>query len=200
MGLAIRLLSALRTAGAFAVRRPKDAAIILLVLLSAFLAWRMKRTEARSRELVAKLEGLPPDTKQVVTVYRDRVRVVTRDGPTRIEYRNLYIPPEGKIDLVTKVDQPDRPPEVVVKDRGFTRRLGGGLIYSGEPLPWVDAKVLYGGKYSLVFGVSPRFGGVGISRHVDDLLPSFRNLEAFGMGGLEWSGKPRLGVGVRVNF
>ena len=199
MALAIRLLGALKAAALFAVRRPKDAAVILLALLLALTFWRFNRERGRAQELAAKIEGLPPDTKQVVTVYRDRIRVVTRDGPTRVEFRDRYLPPEGRVEVVTKVDQPEKPPEVVIKDRGFTSRLGGGIVYAGEVLPLLDLKVAFWRRYSLSVGITPRFGGLGISRHVDDIFP-FVNLEALGMAGLSWSGDPRLAIGLRVNF
>ena len=198
MALAIRLLDALKAAALFAIRRPKDAAVILLALLLALTFWRLKRERGRAQELAAKIEGLPPDTKQVVTIYRDRVVTKWRDL-TKIEYRDRYLPPEGKVEVVTKVDHPDRPPEVVVKDRGFTRRLGGGIVYAGEFLPLIDLKVGYWRRYSATVGITPRFGGLGVSRHIDDVTP-FGNLEFLGMGGVDWSGKPRLGLGFRINF
>lgn len=199
MGIAIRLLRATGQAASFAVRRPKEAAIILLAALLALTFWRLNRERGHARELATKLEGLPPNTKQVVTLYRDRVVTKWRDGPTRIEYRDRYLPPEGHVEVVTKVDQPDKPPEVVIKDRGFTRRLGGGVVYAGEPLPLIDLKWAYWRRYGLTVGLTPRFGGMGISRHIEDLTP-FGNLEFLGMAGAEWSGGLRLGIGIRTNF
>lgn len=199
MALAIRLLDAFKAAALFAVRRPKDAAIILLAALLTLTFWRFNRERGRAQELAAKIEGLPPDTKQVVTIYRDRVVTKLRDGPTKIEYRDRYLPPEGHVEIVTKVDQPEKSPEVVIKDRGFTRRLGGGVIYSGEPLPLIDLKLAYWRYYSATVGVTPRFGGIGLSRHIDDFTP-FRNLEIDGIAGLGWHGNLRLGLGLRTNF
>lgn len=199
MALAIRLLGAIKAAALFAVRRPKEAAIILLAALLALTFWRLEREKGHATELATKLEGLPPDTKQVVTIHRDRVITKWRDGPTKIEYRDRYLPPEGRVEIVTKVDQPDRPPEVVVKDRGLTRRLGGGIVYAGEALPLLDLKWAYWRRYSLTLGLTPRFGGVGVSRHLNDFIP-FDNLEVLGLLGLDWKGKTRLGVGARINF
>lgn len=161
--------------------------------------WRFNRERGRAQELAAKLDGLPPDTKQVVTIYRDRVVTKWRDGPTKIEYRDRYLPPEGKVEMVTKVDQPEKSPEAVINDRGFTMRLGGGIVYSGKPLPLIDLKWAYWRRYSLTLGLTPRFGGVGVSRHVDDFMP-FNNLEIVGLAGPDWAGKPRLGIGLRTNF
>lgn len=199
MGIAIRLLSAIGRAASFAIRRPKDAAILLLAALLVLTFWRLNRERGHARELAAKLEGLPPDTKQMVTIYRDRVVTKWRDGLTKIEYRDRYLPPEGHVEVVTKADLPEKPPEVVIKDRGFTRRLGGGIVYAGEPLPLLDLKWAYWRRYSVTLALTPRLGGVGLSRHIDDLTP-FSNLELLGIAGMNWQGKPRTGVGLRVNF
>lgn len=195
----IRILGGLRSTVGFAWRRPKDAAIILLVLLAGILAWRERRMSEIAAEQTAKLEGLRPDTKQVITLYRERVVTKWRDGPTRIEYRDRYLPPEGHVEVVTKIDQPDRTPEVVIKDRGFTRRLGGGIVYAGEPLPMLDLKWAYWRRYSLTLGLTPKFGGLGFSRHIDDFT-TFGNLELIGIAGIEWTGGRRLGMGIRTNF
>ncbi len=197
MGLAIRLLAAIKAAALCAVRRPKEAAILLLAALLALTLWRLTRERDRSCELTAKLEGLPLDTKQVVTVYRDRVVTKWREGTTKIEYR--YLPPEGKVEVVTKVDQPEKPPEVVIKDRGFTNRLGGGIVYVGKPLPLIDLKWAYWQRYSLSLGITPELGGLGISRHINDFTP-FENLEILSLGGLDWQGDFRFGLGMRINF
>lgn len=199
MGPAIRLLGAIKAAALFTVRRPKEAAIILLAALLALTFWRLDRERGHAQELAAKLEGLPPDTKQVVTMYRDRVVTKWRDGPTKIEYRDRYLPPEGHVEIVTKENQPEKAPEVVVKDRGFTSRLGGGVVYAGEFLPMVDIKWVYWRRYSATVGITSRFGGIGLSRHLDDFAP-FSNLEAIVMAGPSWRGSPMFAAGLRSNF
>jgi hypothetical protein len=197
MRLATRLLAGLKAAAAFALRRPKDALVIALAVVLAFLAWRLGVERRRSRELAAKLEGLPPGTQQLVTVYRDRVVTKWREGPSRIEYRERYLPPEGKLDLVIKDGKPEA--EVVIKDRGFTRRWGAGVVYAGEALPVIDLKWAYWRRYSLTMGLTPRFGGLGLSRHVDDFTP-LQNLEVLGIAGPSWRGDLRFGLGLRTNF
>lgn len=199
MGFLTRLGAAIKAAIIFALRRPKDAAIILLALLLAALFWRFNRERGRARELAAKIEGLPPNTKQVVTIYRDRVVMRWRDGPTKVEYRDRYLPSEGKVEVVTKEDEPQKPPEVIIKDRGLTAKLGGGVIYAGKPLPMIDLKWAYWRRYSLTAGLTPEYGGLGLSRHIDDFTP-FHNLEVVGMGGFGWHCERRLGLGVRLNF
>ncbi|MHB2025115.1 MAG: hypothetical protein ACYCPQ_00545 [Elusimicrobiota bacterium] len=194
-----RTFEAAKAAARWATQRPKDAIIIALLFLLAFLGWRLKHEKTKSQELAAKSQGLPPDTQQVTTIYRDRVVERWRDGPTKIEYRDRYLPPEGHIEVTTKTNTPEKSPQIVIKDHGFTHRLGGGILYSGKPLPMIDLKWAYWRRYSATIGITPEFGGLGISRHVDDFTP-FENLEIFGMAGPDWAGRPRLGIGLRTNF
>lgn len=199
MALAIRAWGVVKQAALFAVRRPKDAAIILLALLLTVLFWRIKHERMHAQELAAAIEGLPPNTKQVVTVYRDRVVTKWRDGPSKVQHVDRYLPPEGKVEIVTKEDEPQKPPKIIIKDRGLTARLGGGIVYAGKPLPMADLKWAYWRRYSLTLGVTPTFGGIGVSRHIDDISP-FQNLEVVGFGGPDWHGSPQLGLGIRTNF
>ena len=201
MALAIRLIQAVKAAVFFAARRPKDAVIILMALMLALMCWRFNREQSQAQKLATNVEGLPPNIRQVVTVYRDRVVTKWRNGQTKVEYRDRYLPPEGHVEVVTKENEPKKPPEVVLKDRGFTARLGGGIVYAGKPMPMLDLKWAYWRRYSLTVGVTPEFGGVGFSRHVDDAVPfGFGNLEILGMAGFDWHGGNRLGMGARVNF
>ena len=194
-----RLLSACKTAAAAIVRYPKDALIVALLLFAAYLGWRLKAERQERADLAATTQTLPPDTKQVVTVYRDRVVTRTQALPGKIEYRDRYFPPEGQLDIVTKDDQKPVTPEVAIKDHGFTLRLGGGYAYSERLLLQADAKVAYWGRYGLLIGVNREFSGLGAARRIDDLTP-FSNLEIFCMAGLSWHGTTRMGIGVRTSF
>lgn len=86
---------------------------------------------------------------------------------------------------------------MVIKDRGLTARLGGGLVYAGRPLPMGDLKWACFRRYSLTAGIPPEFGGLGLSRHIDDRTP-FQNLDVVGPGGVGWQGDRRFGAGLRV--
>lgn len=185
-----------RTLG-FVVRQPKDAAIIGLSLICIFLNWKIgseRREAERSREIAG---DLPADTKQIVTIYRDRVITKWRDGPQRVIYKERYLPPEGTVTLVTKKDS--ETPEVAVKDRGWTLRPGGGVLWSERLLPCADVKFAYWRRYGLTASLTPNFGGLGATRHLDDFLP-FRNLEFQIVTGPSWEGRLRLSLGIRTNF
>jgi len=195
----IRILSGLKSIAGFLVRYPKEAAIILLSLLLIFMNWRLKMEQRKSQDLGAKAATLPPGTKEVVTVYRDRVITQWRDSPTKVEYRDRYLPPEGHVELIAKENQPNQAPEVRITDHGFTFRPGGGMVYSERLLLEADAKFAYWRRYGVLIGITQDFGGLGLSRHVDDFLP-FHNLEVQGDAGLSWQGHLRLAIGLRTNF
>lgn len=196
----INFLVKAKAAAIALARRPKDALILILMVILAWLGWRLKSERKKSDELTAKIEGMPPGTQQVVEVSRDRVITRWREGPTKIEYRDRYLPPEGKVEVVARENpSPSDKPEVRIKDSGFTFRLGGGTIYSERLLLEADAKFAYWKRYSLLAGINSEFGGVGVARHIDDFTP-FHNLEFFGLGGLSWRGTFRVGIGIRSNF
>jgi hypothetical protein len=194
-----KVLSAIRAIVSFLVRYPKEALIILLCLLLMFMNWQVRMERRISQELSAKTASLPAGTEEIVTVWRDRVVTQWRDGPTKIEYRDRYLPPEGKVEFVTKDKAQDQPPEIRIKDYGFTFRPGGGMVYCDRLLLEADAKFAYWKRYSALIGVTQDFGGLGLSRHVDDFLP-FQNLELQGDAGLSWQGRLRLAIGLRMNF
>jgi len=193
------LWGAVKAAALFVIRRPKDAAFVILAILCVFMLWRLRREQSHAQELAAKIEGLPPGTKQTVMVYSDRVVTKWRTGPSKVEYRERYLPPEGHVEIVTKENAPNKAPEVMVKDWGFTTRLGGGMIYSGRILPVLDLKCFYWKRYSVMAGITPGFGGLGISRHIDDFTP-FYNLEIVALCGVNLHGERHVAGGVRINF
>ncbi|MBI4369221.1 MAG: hypothetical protein HY547_03215 [Elusimicrobia bacterium] len=199
MNLAIKFLSVLKSAATFAIRKPKDAAIILLIFLLVLAGWRLSREKTRLHELAAKIEGLPPGTKQIITVYKDRVITKWRDGQTKIVYQNRYLPPEGRAEVAIKDDKAGALPEIFIEDRSFTRRLGGGIVYSNRLLPAIDLKWAYWKRYSTTIGITPEFGNLTLSRHIDDFTP-FQNLEILGLSGISWNSRFRFGFGMRTNF
>ena len=190
----------IKSIAGFIIRHPKDAVIIVLSLICIFLNWLVgveRRKAQRSQEIRT---DLPADTKQIVTVYRDRVVTKWHDGPVKIQYSDRYLPPEGQLTLRVKEDAPSgSAPEIKIKEIGFTCRLGGGIVYSDELLPQADIKWLYFRRYSLITALTPRFGGLGLCRHVDDFTP-FKNLELLADAGIGWHGELRLGLGIRSNF
>lgn len=194
-----RMLERLKGVAGFIFRHPKDAAIIVISLICIFLNWQIGSERREAERSQAMAGSLPPDTKQIITVYRDRVITKWRVGPAKIEYRDRYVPPEGHITLNIRKDDPQKVPELKIKDWGFTYRLGGGVVYSDELLPEADLKWFYFQRYSALVGITPRFGGLGFSRHIDDFIP-FHNLELVGAVGFSWQGGRRWGIGLRTNF
>lgn len=103
--------------------------------------------------------------------------------------------------------------------RGWTSRFGYGLSISpgknievpvGENdklslplLPTLDWKFRYHDRWSALIQVNPSYGGLAITRHVDDFTPRWLHVEntEFGInGGPEWGGGWRAGLTTRTNF
>lgn len=193
------MLERIKSVAGFAFRHPKDAAIIALSLICIFLNWKIGSERRETERSLVVAGSLPADTKQIITVYRDRVVTKWRDGPTKVEYRDRYLPPEGHVELIAKESQPNQTAEMRIKDRGLTFRLGGGVIYSDKLMPEADLKWFYFRRYGALIGITPHFGGLGLSRHIDDFTP-FQNLELLAEAGLSWQGNLRIGLGLRTSF
>lgn len=104
---------------------------------------------------------------------------------------------------------------VKVKTWGFTIRPGLGILYSNELYPEIDIKFFFWKRYSAKVGTTLKFFGkektttnffdIGISRHIDDLIPlriKFRNLEIQIAYGFEYKDMKnrRLAIGGRLNL
>lgn len=195
----INFLSLLKAGVSLLVRKPREVLIGLLAAIILILAIRLRRDEKKLQSSTTISGQLPPGTKQIVTVFKDRVVIKTQLLPGKIEYRDRYLPPEGHIEFVTKDSQPNQTPEVRIKDFGLTFRLGGGIVYSERLLPEADVKFAYWRRYGALIGMTKDFGSLGICRHVDDFTP-FPNLELMAETGLSWQGNLRFGIGLRTNF
>lgn len=99
----------------------------------------------------------------------------------------------------------DKPEEIVIKDKGFTFKPGMGIEWGGRQHgveARIDAKWAYWRRYSAISGASRLGLDVGISRHLDDILPLRpKNIELFGAYKyLKFNNGPEAVVGIRVNF
>lgn len=93
-------------------------------------------------------------------------------------------------------------PSVKVQRFGLTFRPGFGVIYSSKLYPEIDFKWAFWDRYSLKTGVTTKFVTTGLTRHIDDFTPSWfklRNIEGQIVGGLNYTGGWRVGVGVRIS-
>lgn len=67
------------------------------------------------------------------------------------------------------------------------------------PKERVATPLLAAGLETLQFDAQAHAAVRRLRRHVDN-LPPFTNLEIVGIAGPDWTGKLRLGVGLRTNF
>jgi hypothetical protein len=151
---------------------------------------------------------IPPESKTTITVKVDREaqKKLIEVNAKLAELEKDREKNAAEIARLNKEreDLEKKATKVVVEGKrwGVTARLGLGALYSGKFLPELDCKVLYWGRYSVKLGITTEFGGVGVSRHIDDLVPflNLQNLEVQGVYGREFGGGTRYAIGVRVNL
>lgn len=190
------IINLLKRIISFAYSKPKEMVILLLLLLLGLLFLRLSYEKVKNHELTAKIDGMPKDTKQIVTIQKSRVIVKWKESPTEVKYVEKYLPPEGKVEIITKENEPNKSPEVKIKDWGFTAKLGGGVVYSGKLEPLLDLKWFYWRRYGLTLGATRQGIGIGITRHVDDVL-RFQNIEMICFAS---PNDNKFTIGVRFNF
>ena len=124
-------------------------------------------------------------------------RLIAMDGSNTAEKTKLQ-------EEITKLlEQIDAPPIIDIKDKGFTLHPGFGFEVSPDGWsPRLDLKFIYFKRWSALLGGSGLGVGVGVSRHLDDIL-WFRpaNVELFGQYNfLPLKDKSIGTVGLRANF
>ena len=105
----------------------------------------------------------------------------------------------------------EKPPIVIIKDKGLTSRFGGGFIitpgasfkftsrgrdFSLPIAPALDWKYGYWKRYSALVQISPLFIGPLFTRHIDDTTPRWMHIENLEMG---LSAGPLFGRGWPLN-
>lgn len=189
----------------------KNVLIVVLLLAAVVLAQQnssLREDRAMSAqeasEMAKKLKMKDTEVLRLrqrgpVTVWLTR----TVPGGEVSGERAPYIPPEGGADVSAEI-MPDGTPKVTVKvkDKGFTARMGYGLIYSEKLYPEIDLKLFYYKRFSAKVGTTSKFLTGGVSRHIDDFVRwlKWHNVEVQGVLGYEFEGKLRPGLGIRSNL
>jgi len=179
----------------------------LICILLAFLGisgfvYSLKQKELDA--LTVQVQGLEKDLKQKVVIEKSIIKTLYRDREGKTVYRTIYLPAEGSV-VVNQSTDSAKIDEVIIKDKGFCFRPGFGFVYSDKILPVFDLKVVYFKRWSLMApSANLDYIGIGVSRHVDDLLEwthmRFENTEVYLNGGHEYKGSWRFGVGLRMNL
>lgn len=102
---------------------------------------------------------------------------------------------------LAKVQAQLNKPEIYVKikNKGFTLRPMVGAGYNGSLSPYIGIKGAYWNRYGLSIGTTDKQVGIGISRHIDDIIPFLNNTEALILIGYPYKstdGKVFAGISV----
>ncbi len=186
----------------------------------------------RNRELTKMVKDAEGKTR-VVKIYipdEGKVTVITKERDQAIEeYKEVLerlktMTDEEEIRKAKKtldglIGDVNKPPEVIVKNKGFTSRFGYGMTIGLDSstevdlgndrkldlpiMPMLDWKFVYWKRWSATVGVTPRDIGPGITRHIDDITPRKLNMKNLELGirpAIEFTGGRRLDVILRNNF
>jgi hypothetical protein len=89
---------------------------------------------------------------------------------------------------------------LIIKNRGFTFRPQIGLGYSGIVTPYAGIKFAFWNRYGFSVGSTKDQIGIGISRHIDDLVPYMKNTEIILLGGLPYKDGNNVFLGLCVGL
>ena len=163
-----------------------------------------------------------PDEGSVITITRERDVAIGKYEKLLEDIQKMD--DVGEIEEAKKrlrelLSEVRKPPEVIVKDKGFTSRFGYGMLlgpglgvkvdmgsdkdFDLPIMPVLDWKWGFWKRYSTIIQVNPKYIGPGITRHVDDFTPKslhMTNLELGITGGFMFTGGKRLDIILRQNF
>jgi len=225
--------------------------IILIAAIAASLVFcKLYNMEKETRENQELAENILPANLLARYIIKNRELVqAVRDAQGKVHIRTVYVPDEGKIEVLTKqkeelfkkyqilinkilntkdlneltklkqelgeiLDEINKPPEIIITNKGFTSRFGYGLIIGPglrtktsnltlPLLPVLDWKWFYWERWSLTGQINPEYFGPGITRHIDDFTPGWlkmKNIELGLTGGWKWQGGNRVDIYLRSNF
>lgn len=178
----------------------RTATEVVIVCVILFYGWKYNRKLDEIDSLRADMGKLADNLKEQVTIMDNQVEIVKRIGG-KVTIQKIYMPAEGG----TVISVSSSTGKVVYKynTKGFTLNPGGGGIWSGNGAQiYLDVKWAYWNRYSAVAGGSPQGAGIGISRHIDDILPGkLHNVELFmNYIPIRRTTINPVGFGIRSNF
>lgn len=185
----------------YATQNHKEALIIVLIALVLYCGYINKKKDDQYVALQEKLISLPKEITKKIIIKNGKADIAYREDG-KIKNIKKYVPPEGSITIKETIISKDKTKtEVKIKNKGFIFKPGMGILYSKKLYPELDFKWAYLGRYSSTFGITTKFLGIGLTRHLDDLLPfSPQNIEFQVMYGLDFDSGHILSTGIRINF
>lgn len=183
----------------------------------------------KNRELIQLVKNAEGKTvvKKFYVPDEGKLTVITKERDVALHKYNEIIEQlkqaknEDEINNLKKkldrlLEDVQKPPTVIVKNKGFTSRFGYGFAINPDfkttitgrrkttlPItPELDWKFGYWNRWSVMIQVNPYFAGPAITYHVDKMSGrlQFNNLEVGITGGFKWSGGKQAAILLRSNF
>ena len=195
---------------------------ILPYVLIAFLLYRIVYLNKQNTILIDKTATLEENLKNKTVIYKDKIiykeRIDTVSG-TEIKQETVYIPVDGKIEILTPAEQEklnlnlldkvfnhiikqEDGSVILIKDKGFTLAPEVAALYSNKLELGFQVKVFYWSRYNTGIGITNEETVYGyISRNISDIVPFMRNTStqvAYGKDLDDKDTKFLFGVNVRL--
>ena len=195
---------------------------ILPYVLIAFLLYRIVSLNKQNTILIDKTATLEENLKNKTIIYKDKIiykeRVDTVSG-TEIKQETVYVPADGKIEILTPAEQEkldlgildkvfnhiikqEDGSVILVKDKGFTIAPEVAALYSNKLELGFQLKVFYWSRYNTGIGITNEETLYGyISRNISDIIPFLKNSSAqVGYGKDLDDGNTKILFGVNVRL
>lgn len=191
-------------------------------LIIAFLLIRIVYLNKQNTLLIDKTATLEENLKNKTVIYKDKIiykeRVDTVSG-TEVKQETVYIPVDGKIEILTPAEQEklnlnildkvfnhiikqEDGSVILVKNKGFTLAPEVAALYSDKLELGLQVKVFYWDRYNLGAGITNNYVLYGYaSRNISDILNFTKNTSAqvsFGKDLENGDTKFLFGVSVRL--
>jgi len=195
---------------------------ILPYVLIAFLLWRIVYLNKQNTILIDKTATLEENLKNKTIIYKDKIiykeRVDTVSG-TEVKQETVYIPIDGKIEILTPAEQEklnlniidkvfnhiikqEDGSVILIKNKGFTMSPYISSFYSKEFEYAIQLKLFYWNRYGTGFGYSDKDTiFLFIDRNISDILSFTRNLSVqIICGKNQHFNEQRIGIGLNVRL
>ena len=152
-------------------------------------------------EIKKKTTYVPPEGK--VEIIMDQSNSMVYDQPSQVAYVNA--PPLGATTGYLIHNYSNVATSVIkVTDKGFCFRPGIGALYDfdkQELKAQLDIKFGFVKRFSGIASFDKEYGSIAITRHIDDVFKTAKNLEIGIYAGLKYdASNSRITIGVRSNF
>lgn len=188
-------------------------------ILIIFLLLRVVYLNKQNESLRGKTAELSEELKKQTVVYKDKIVYKYRDSEGKAKQEEVYIPSEGKVEILTPKENTNLDLSfwdkifnvtiketdgsiILIKNKGFSFAPELAGFYSKEFEVGLQFRLLYWNRYNagIGFGSGETLYAYG-SRTVSDIFPFLRNTSAqigFGRNLKENENRFLIGINVRL--